>query len=495
MTATLDAEHEVGVLGLAKELFEIFRAQRERAIDLERWTRGKPPRDPALPQQPTKEYEQLQYRSHTPWGGLVVTNIAQALYAEGFRGSDDKDNSPLWAKIWQPNGLDSRQGAIYRGALTHGLSYVKTMQGKDPLTGEVRPIVKGRSAKRMAAWYEDITDEYPEYALEAWQVPKRMEKTTLTEWNVLLYDKTNEYTMKVDDDGAKNWRLIQTRPHGGRGVVPVQRFANSLDLDGVSLGEVEPFVPLFARIDQDTFDRLVVQRFGAWKVRWIAGMAKPKTDEEKRAAGISLRQEDLLVSDKADTKFGTFEATDLSGFIAAREADIRDLAAVTQTPPHYLLGLSDNLSAEALAAAEAALMRKVEERRHSFGETWEQTMRLSAWVAGDREAASDYSSQISWRDIESRSLAQVADALGKLATQLKVPFEMLWDRIPGWTTQDSQRAKQMLQDADADKTLTDFVNAAAAAMEAEAAAKAKAENAPKQDPAQSGGTPPKPVAS
>jgi HPt (histidine-containing phosphotransfer) domain-containing protein len=116
---------------------------------------------------------------------------------------------------------------------------------------------------------------------------------------------------------------------------------------------------------------------------------------------------------------------------------------VTQTPAHELLGSLANLSAEALAAARASLSAKVEERKHSFGESWEQTLRLAAHINGDADAARDFQSQVRWKDTEIRSLAQAADALGKLATMLGVPVELLWEKIPSWTQQDVERAKAL----------------------------------------------------
>ena len=184
-----------------------------------------------------------------------------------------------------------------------------------------------------------------------------------------------------------------------------------------------------------------MQRFASWVVRTISGMAEPKDAADAEATKLRLKVEDILVADSPDTKFGSLPATPLDGFIKAHEDDIKALAAVSQTPPHHLLGQMANLSAEALAAAEASLTRKVEERRTMLGESWEQLLRLAAHVTGDEEAAGDFASQVRWRDTESRSLAQAADALGKLATMLGVPVEMLWEQIPGWTQQDVDRAK------------------------------------------------------
>jgi hypothetical protein len=224
------------------------------------------------------------------------------------------------------------------------------------------------------------------------------------------------------------------------------RFANQLDLEGRADGEVEPFIPVAARINQTVFDRLVVQRFGSWVVRTISGMAKPD-GEDAAAARLRLKVEDLLIAEDPDTKFGTLAATPLDGFIEAAKADIMALAAVSQTPAHELLGQLANLSAEALAAARASLTAKVQERQTSFGESWEQLLRLSSWVMGDEDGARDRSAQVRWRDTEIRSMAQAADALGKMATMLGFPVEVLWERVPGMTQQDIDRAKVLVEQA------------------------------------------------
>jgi hypothetical protein len=115
---------------------------------------------------------------------------------------------------------------------------------------------------------------------------------------------------------------------------------------------------------------------------------------------------------------------------------IRHLAAVSQTPPHYLLGQIANLSAEALTAAETALSRKVEEFKHSFGESWERVFRLAAEMEGEISSAEDFEGEVKWRDMENRSMAQAADALGKLGDNLGIPKRGLWPRVPGATARE-----------------------------------------------------------
>lgn len=422
------------------DLLPGWKSQVSEAHSLDAWLRGSQESD-FKPNSPTREYLDLQGVASTPWAGLVVTTVAQNLYVEGYRAAKERENSPVWNELWQPNGFDSRQIAVHRAAIAHGLSYVTVLPGTDPLTGEARAVMRGVSAKKMAAFYQDEgEDDFPVYTVRG-DVSIAGDKK---EWLFRLYDDTHVYFLKTEGD-LTNIEYIDTMLHGV-GVNPAVRFANELDLDGDAHGEIGPFIPLFSRIDKDTFDRLIVQRFGAWKVRYAAGMAKPATDEERRAAAYQLEHGDLLVSTDPTTKFGTLDETPLDGYIKARDADIRDLAAVSQTPPQYLLGQITNVSAEGLAAAEAGLMRKIEERKHSFGESWEQVLRLGGFVSGKSEAAADWTSQVKWRDTESRSLAQSADALGKLATMLQVPVEMLWDRIPGWTDKDTEDAKKLIEE-------------------------------------------------
>jgi hypothetical protein len=438
-------------IDMAREHFEDFLKQRNEAKIADDWIRG----DNAAvtkPREATREYEELMGRAPTPWLGLVVTSVAQALYAEGHRPKQGREDSKVWKKLWQPNGMDGRQIAVHRGALGHGLSFVKAKEGTSALSGEKMVQLKGLSAMRMAGFYQDpALDEYPMFSIEA--EPELIHGSS--GWRVWLLDEEAEYEMVTESiDGSEKWTFISPEGHDA-GVPPVVRFANNPDLEGNSTSDVAPFIPLAGRIDQDTFDRLVVQRFGAWKVRYIAGMAKPSTVEEQNLQALALRVEDLLVSPDVNTKFGTLDATDLKGYIEARDADLRDLAAVTQTPPHHLLGMSPNVSADGLVEAQAGLMRKVDERKHLFGESWERVLRLGAHMMGGDMAseAADFESQMLWKDTESRSLAQSADALGKLAQMLGVPFEMLWERIPGWTSKDTEDAKKILEKQMADQML------------------------------------------
>ncbi len=451
---------------LVQSGWEAYRRQRENAFRLDDWVKGKQAQieerrtDDSMAeaggifmpdgQGTTREYADLISRSPENWAGLIVTNMAQSCFLDGvYRPGQTKDTMLRSWLNWQENGFDRVQNAIYRGAFGQGVSYVLALPARSALTGDPTSLWRGKSASRMAAFYEDEgNDEFPLFALEAvvQTVEGAREGETVDIWQVTLYDEEYAYYLEADNEGLddKDWRYISREAHDS-GVTPVVRYANQIDLDGVSTGEVEPIIPLLRRIDQDVFDRLVVQRFGAWKIRYATGLAKPQTTEERRAAEAILRMGELLVSSDPNSKFGTLDASSIKEFIEAHDVDLRTLAALTQMPPYHLLGLSSNLQSEALETAKDGLRRRSFERQVGFGESHETLFRLSAKQRGDLEEMRAFDMQSRWRDMETRTLSGAADALGKLATQVGVPQELLFEMIPGWTDIDVQRALTLVQ--------------------------------------------------
>jgi hypothetical protein len=318
------------------------------------------------------------------------------------------------------------------------------------------PKLKGYSARKMAAFYDEDDEEFPLFTIAA--DPYRTNDGE-EGWTVEYMDEEGIHYLSCKGHGEekKDWTYISYELHS-IGVCPAVRYTNLLDLDGRATGEVEPIIPIARRIDQDSYDRLIVQRYGAWKIRYITGLVKPAnmTDEKYKQGLMELKVGDFLIGENKDTKFGTLPETQLDGFIKARDADIRDLAAVKQIPPHHMLGTTPQMQPESLASVNASLQARSLERRTSFGESHERLFRLSALLMGNREEAQAWDLQVRWRDTETRSLSQAADALGKIATQLKVPVEMLWERIEGWTDSDTARAKELIETGTIDQLIAEF---------------------------------------
>ncbi|MEU5427624.1 phage portal protein [Streptomyces olivoreticuli] len=447
----------VSPAALARQLLSILNRDGDRLTRIDDYLHGRHD-DPYMPPQADDEYRLLARRSISNWLPLLVGTPAQALYVDGFRPGEagsgltaSTETTTVEWTHWQRSRLDARQAAVYRGALAYGHSFTVTERSR---TGQVR--TKGLSALRTTALYEDAAnDDVPHAALTVTAWPSGE-----TRGRARLWDARYEYAVtfrSLDDEKAIT---VSDRRLHHAGECPVTRFAASVDLEGRTLGVIEPMLALQDRINQTIFDLLLAQSYGSTKVRTVSGMAPPvQRDSETGeavldAAGnpiplpINHNARRFLFAEDPDVRFGSLDETPLGGFIDSVDMSIRHLAAVSQTPPHHLLGQIANLSAEALLAAETALSRKIAEFRVAFGECWERVFRLAGELAGHTASADDYQGEVIWRDMESRSLAQAADALGKLREQLGIPARGLWARVPGVTQTELEDWEQKAEESD-----------------------------------------------
>ncbi len=385
-----------------------------------RYARGQHP-GPWLPDSADREYSEIARKSAANWIGLVISAVTQGLIASGFGAGPGSltDRQPgasrVWDAVWQPNGLDARQHALYRAAATHGYAY-NILRPTDPADrGRTTVSVRPAAADKVYAEYEDPDDDLPIRALR---------KAAKNTWELITTDGYYVW------DSTRGWD-VSTVPHD-IGVCPVVTCRWALDLLGAPLGEVEPTIRIQDRIVDAVFNIQMVSRYGAFPQKWATGMSAQDSE-------VNGYVDQMIVAEDSDTKFGQFTAADLRQYVEALDTHIKHLAAITQTPAHYLLAGSANPpSAEALAAAEAGLQRKVAEKQEVMGEGLEATMRLAARMAGLKEEADDYSMEIRWQDVGSRSLGMTADAIAKLRP-LGVPMEMLVRMLPGWTQGDTDR--------------------------------------------------------
>lgn len=442
-----------GLEGFAKDVDRLNRIKRYHDGDHD---------GPYKPKQATDEYKLLMQRSITNWMPLLVKAPSQALTVNGFRRSTtdaNEDSPPEW-QAWRANRMDARQGAVHDAALIYGLSYVSVLP--DPITGA--PKLRGVSPRRIYASYADpANDILPLWALE---VDSELENDDDISTGRLI-DDIRVTEMTIGGDGT--FTQISARPHGvtldGNPVCPVARFAPDIDLEGSVTGVIEPMIPFQDRVNQTVFDRLVAQTFGSFKVRTISGMAPEfetdgdgnvvydSTTGKPRVKAVQASASRFLMAPDADTKFGQLDETPLDGFLAATEADTKQMAAISQTPPHYLLGNMVNLSAEALAAAESALTRAVHDYQNSLGESWEVVFSLIGSLLGIEH---DPNAEVQWADHASRSFAQTVDGLGKAATMLKIPPRVLWSMIPGVSRRDVEDWREIQEQ---DSEAMQFANA------------------------------------
>lgn len=399
------------VLDVFKELKDARDADLVRLNRIRSYLRDDPDRRlTGLPSGTPRDVTRLAMLSRVNVLKFIVNSRVQAMYVDGYRAPRAASDQDAWL-AWQANGFDARQIGVHRTTLAYGTGYVTVLPGGD------MPVLRGVSPRQMTALYGE-DDMWPVYALE-----KRRARSGLV-WRV--YDNEAVYTISEPKDGSpevSKVELHKAKDMGGRPVCPVVRYRETSDLDDMSVGIVEPFIPLQDQINITTFGLQVAQHYGAFRQRYILGWLA-ESEEQKLKAGASKLW--TFEEQPDEIEVGEFEQTNLDGYIKSREASLKHLATVSQTPAHELIGEMVNISADALVAAEASKRRAITENQTVIGESHEQVFGLVSRYQG---AQVDPLAYVRWKDTEARALGQLVDALGKSVQMLGIPPQALWERI------------------------------------------------------------------
>lgn len=430
---------EKAALELARRLHGYHQTEREKLDVIRRYYKGVQARPMAIPKASPREVIVMARSARVNVMPIVVNSLVQSMYVDGFRSREESENSVVW-DAWQANQMDARQLAVNRATFQFGVSYIAVLPARD---GEAYPRMVPLSPRHLTVLYGED---------HMWPIAA-LEKLDNGLWR--LYDESAYYLIQLSDSldrrrgiDSRDDDVIDVDEHEF-GVTPVVRYVDEEDLDAeddvepeeygpaevspVLRGQVAPLMPIQDQIDLTTFGLHVAQHYGAFRQRYIIGWTAESEEKALKAAASKVWTFD---KNPDDVKLGEFEQTRIDGYIESREASLRHAATLSQTPAHELTGQLIQMSAEALAAAEAGKDRKVEERQATVGESHEQTLQLVGRAMGV-EVAND--AQVIWRDTSARSFAATVDALGKAAQLLEVPPEELWERIPGVTQQDVER--------------------------------------------------------
>jgi hypothetical protein len=296
-----------------------------------------------------------------------------------------------------------------------------------------------------------VLDAWPQYALETWVT----EKDAKRHRKGLLYDDENAYLLDLGwlspavtpAESAASLPIslvdiLDVIPHkavfNDQPVCPVVRFINDRDADDMIMGEIEPIIRDQQALNNVNFDRLLVSRFGAFPQRVITGWEGNKDEIQK--ASVSR----VWTFDDTEVNATAFPAASVEPYNSVLTEMMEHIAMKAQISPAYVTGKMVNLSAEALAAAEANEQRKLAAKRQSYGESWEQVLRVAAAMDGDMETADDCAAEVLWRDTEARSFGSIIDGVVKLAS-VGIPVDKLLPLVPGFTQQQIQALEQSIQ--------------------------------------------------
>lgn len=382
------------------------------------------------------------------WIALVVEALRERLQVVGFRfGEEEGDEGDRSAdEIWQRNRLDSDSMLVHQAALVYGRSYVIvgyseddenlariTPEHPDNVVTESRP----GSPREIAAGLKVWLDDWHGVHRATLYTPDRIWKFVSTgrhyTWSAPEAVNVSAWDFDADAGGAAG----EENPLGR---VPIVTFRSRPTLTSEGTGEFEDVTDIQDRINLSIINLLSAMKYGAFRQRWAAGLEvdeDPITGKPIEKLKLDIRK--LWAVADPETKFGDFAETNLSGYLASIENGIQALAAITRTPPHYLLGQIVNVSGDALTAAEGGLVSKAKERQIHFGESWEEVLRLAGTIEGNALLADATDAETIWKNAAIRSESQAADAAAK-KKDVGVPFSQLAVDL-GYTPQEIERMK------------------------------------------------------
>ncbi|MYY03050.1 MULTISPECIES: phage portal protein [unclassified Streptomyces] len=387
---------------------------------------------PALPTVPgvdPREIVEWMRDARTNWLSLVIDSPGERLGVDGFRFDDADRDSPDDARvadreanrIWQENSMDADSALVHYGAMSQRRAFVLVEKGDDG-----RPVLTHETPTQVAVEHEQGNRRKLAAGLKLW----RDDWTGNTRATLWTPAEVHEFTTKTSTPAftgraaeLRGWDALAlpNLPDGNRvnelGMVPLVPFINRRNRRPEGFAEHEDVLSIQNRINLSLINLIAAMKYGAFRQRYAAGLEvdeDPLTGAAIQPFQLDIRK--LWTTDNPDVRFGEFSATDLGPYVKAVTAAVQDLAAISRTPPHYLIGAVVNVSGDALKAAETGLISKVRDRQRAYGESWENVMRMAFRVLGDDERATTWSAETIWRDPESRTISELADAAVKKAS-------------------------------------------------------------------------------
>lgn len=205
-------------------------------------------------------------------------------------------------------------------------------------------------------------------------------------------------------------------------------------LNGYPISEIEGVIPMQDAINALWSYLFTAADFAALPQRVILGAQLPKIpvlNDQGQVVGhkpVDLPEANvrrILNFEGPDAKIGQWDAAKLDTFTDVIEKCANHIGNQTRTPLYYFASSIENVGGDAMKMLETGLVSKIGEIKKFETRPIRETFRLMALARGDEALAEAVrGGTVLWSDHESRSDAQLADSLTKLA-QIGFPFEWL----------------------------------------------------------------------
>ena len=352
---------------------------------------------------------------------LVVDAPAERLRVQGFRFGGDDADTEAW-RIWQANGLDAASNMVHTEAIKLGEAYWLVQPDNET------PRITAEHPSQVIVAHAPGDRRVRLAALKKWT-----DDDGITYANVYLPKGVYKYRSK--DEPKVRDRLSWTQIDGFRnplGIVPVVPMANNPSmLRGGKSDLASGATSLQDSISKTIADLLIGSEYHGLPQRVLLGVEAPRDPDTGRVIPFEQAAKSRLwYFNNENAKAHEFSQADLDALRKSADGFIGDLAAQTRIPIYYFRPQAiSNISAEALIGLDAGLVSKTDDKKAAFGEGHEEAIRLAfRSINADDPRAGAIDAETIWADTESRSQAQLTDAVSK-EVAMGLPFEAALEKL------------------------------------------------------------------
>lgn len=333
----------------------------------------------------------------------VVDAVHSRLEVSAVIGVSDTATQVI-TDTWEFNELGLDANEVHRTTLVYGDAYVMVWPDED---GNLEVSWNAPTTTTIVYDPEGPTGRRKLYAVKMWEVEDG------TRLNIYGPDSIKKYKSesKAVTEGT-NWSSLG-EVENPFGEVPVFHFRTHRPYgapehrDGFSAQNYinKQFIQSMYVADyQGAPQRYALSKANASSE--VADFNEGDTDRENLTA-LKNGPGELWYMNDVD-QVGQFNPADPKVFWEPIKDTVRAMASLTNTPLHYFEKTGNVPSGQALRVAEAPLIKKVNARKASFGQTWREIFKFVLRVNNIDEDV-----EVKWKDVES------LDELERLDSALK----------------------------------------------------------------------------
>jgi hypothetical protein len=363
---------------------------------------------------------------------VVVDTLVDRLEVTGY--SSDEYEADVYTQaweIWSRNLMPLRAQDVHREALVTGDAYVLLWQ-----TADGRAILYPQRASNCTVIYDEETREV-EYGAKFWCEDKHIRLNLYYPDHIQKYITANEsHTLPDKAEAFIEYGKEDIVIHD-YGFVPLFHLSWNAGMRNFGTSVLAQLPPLQDALNKALCDMFVNMEYTAFPQRYAVGLALERDEQGNPKQPFQAGVDRLWVTEGVEGRFGQFEPSDNTQFLAIQDSLRTEIARITGVPFHYLMfGQSQFPSGEAMKTAEARLLAKVKLAQIAFGAKWADVMRAALAIEGNYV---ETPLTVSWADPAPRSEREMLESL-LIKQQLGASSDTLLIES-GYSEEDLERMK------------------------------------------------------